>query len=100
MSGYSRRSVRPERHRTEGLQQLLVELAAHLFHERKRLGVRERQPVGALLHQRGVDSDERGQANKAAYLIAAQASGISGAVKQFVMVEHAVQHLRRKAALG
>ena len=64
------------------------------------LGVGERQPVGALLHQRGVDVHDRGQAHDVADLVAAQAIGISGAVEQFVMVQHHVQHFRRKAALG
>ena len=74
-------------HRAEGLKHMLVELAAHLFHDRKGLGVRKRQPVGTLLHQRRVDIHDRCQAHDVADLIAVQAIGISGAVKEFVMVQ-------------
>jgi hypothetical protein len=34
--------MRSQGHRAEGLKEMLVELAAHLFHGRKGLGVRER----------------------------------------------------------
>ena len=64
------------------------------FHDRERLGVGERQPVGALLDQRGVDIDDRRQAHDVADLVAVQAVGISGAVEEFVMVQHHVEHLR------
>src|ERR1700688_5335931 len=58
----TRQSVIPERDRAERLQQLLVELAAHLFHHGKRIGMRELEPVGTLLHQRRIDIHDRGQA--------------------------------------
>ena len=87
------------RDRTERLQQMLVELAAHGFHDRKRPGVRERQPVGALFDQRRVDVDDRRQSHDIADLIAAQAIGISGAVENLVMMQHHIKHFRRKSAL-
>src|SRR6516165_7801479 len=52
------RSIRAERHGSERLQQMLIELAGHLFHGREGLGVRERQPVRPLLHERRVDVDD------------------------------------------
>ena len=64
-------STRPQRHRAERLQQMRVELAAHRFHDRKRLGVGVRQPVGALLHQCGVDIHDGDDAHDIADLIAA-----------------------------
>ncbi len=79
---------------------MLVELAAHLFHHHERLGVREWQPVGTLLHQRRVDIHDRRKAHDVTDLIAAQAIWIPGTVKQFVMVQHHIQHFRREAALG
>jgi hypothetical protein len=66
----SQRSIRIERDRTERLQQLLVELATHRFHDRKRPRMRERQPIGALLDQRRVDVDDRRQADDIADLAA------------------------------
>src|ERR1700686_2385964 len=71
-------SIRASGHRPESLQQMLVELVAHLLHDRKRLGVGKRLPVGPLLHQRGVDIDDRGQPHDVPDLVAAQAIGISG----------------------
>ena len=89
----------PERDRAEGLQQMLVELVAHLFHHPERLDVGELQPVGALLDQRGVDVHDRGQAHDVADLLAGEAIGIAGAVEEFMVVQHHVEHFRRETAL-
>src|SRR5947209_1379212 len=59
-----------------------------------------RQPVGTFLDQRRIDIKDRRQANDVADLVAAQTIGISGAIKEFVMVQDHVQHLRREAFLG
>ena len=48
----------PERHRAERLQQLLIDLVAHLFHDREGLDLRERHAIGPVLHQGGVDVDD------------------------------------------
>src|SRR5882757_4906083 len=64
------RSTSPQRYRAERVQQMRVELAAHLFHGRKGLGVSERQPIGALLHQRRIDIHDGGEAHDVADLIA------------------------------
>ena len=92
-------TLNAQRHRAERLQQMLVELVAHLFHLES-LGVRERQPVGALLHQRGIDIHDRGQAHDIADLLAAQAVGIAGAIEELMMVQDHIEHFRRKTALG
>ena len=52
-------SMIPERDRAERLQQMLVQLVAHLLHHRERLGVGELHPVGPLLHQCRVDIHDR-----------------------------------------
>ncbi len=41
-----------QRHRAERLQQVLIELVAHFFHDREGLGVREWEAIGPLLDQR------------------------------------------------
>ena len=64
-----------QRHRAERLQQLLVDLAAHFFHDRERLGMGEFKPVGALFHQGRIDVDDGRQAHDVADLIALKRFG-------------------------
>ena len=59
----------------------------------------ELQPVGALLDQGGIDIHDRGQPHDVADLLAVQAVGIAGAVEEFVVVQHHVEHFGREAAL-
>ena len=92
-------SVMPERDRAERMQQVLVQLVAHIFHHGERLGVGELQPIGALLYHGRVDIHDRGQANNIADFLAAEAVGIAGAVEKLVMMQDHVEHLRREAAL-
>src|ERR1700677_2521497 len=94
------RSEGCEDHRAERLKQMLVQLADHLLHDRKRPGVGMLDTKGALLNQCRVDIRDRYQAHDVADLIAAETVGISGAVKEFMMVQDHIQHLRREAALG
>src|SRR5260370_1795073 len=87
LAGAERYSARPERHRAERLQQLLIELAAHPFHQRERARMGERQPVRAFLNESRIDIHDRGQANDIADLIAGETVRISTAVKEFMVVQ-------------
>ncbi len=69
------------------------------FHDAERPRMGERQAVGALLHQRRIDVDHRRQPDDVADLAVDEPIGIAGAVEQFVVMQHDVEHLRREVAL-
>ena len=74
---FRRHVINPPRDRPERLQQLLVDLAAHLFHDRERLQPSIGHAVGTVLDQRGIDIDNRDQPHDVGDFLPGETVGIA-----------------------